>query len=203
MPRRHAYTHSPCPCVTDPDNYTDQATFLENLQRNPRVRPYDFWPLVADTTVIVQHVCSVIIFIVCFVGIFQERVSPVSVVGWGSFATFLGWLLWDWWVAQETQGGSADDDARARMMRGGRAYREYRPPRRQDSSGPDQPMLNASTVSISSTSNLPSAASSTTNLLQEHAPPRSTPLHGSRTDNSGLLAPTHAHSRSVLSLIHI
>lgn len=200
MPRRHAYTHSPCPCVTDPDNYTDQATFLENLQRNPRVRPYDFWPLVADTTVIVQHVCSVIIFIVCFVGIFQERVSPVSVVGWGSFATFLGWLLWDWWVAQETQGGSADDDARARMMRGGRAYREYRPPRRQDSSGPDQPMLNASTVSISSTSNLPSAASSTTNLLQEHAPPRSTPLHGSRTDNSGLLAPTHAHSRSVSSI---
>ncbi|THC93775.1 hypothetical protein EYZ11_006752 [Aspergillus tanneri] len=26
-----------------------------HLQRNPRVRPYDFWPLVADSTVIVQH----------------------------------------------------------------------------------------------------------------------------------------------------
>ncbi|EGZ78404.1 GPI2-domain-containing protein [Neurospora tetrasperma FGSC 2509] len=56
-----------------PDNYTDQATFLEKLQRNPRVKPYDFWPLVADSTVIVQQVCSVIIFVVCFVGIFQER----------------------------------------------------------------------------------------------------------------------------------
>ncbi|EFX02760.1 phosphatidylinositol:udp-c transferase pig-c [Grosmannia clavigera kw1407] len=85
----------------DPDNYTDQATFLENLQRNPRLQPYDFWPLVADSTVIVQHVCSVIIFIVCFVGIFQERVSPVSVVGGGSFATCLGWLLWERWASDE------------------------------------------------------------------------------------------------------
>jgi len=53
--------------------------------------------------VIVQHVCSVIIFVVCFVGIFQERVSPVAIVGWGSIATFLGWLLWDWWVGQEEE----------------------------------------------------------------------------------------------------
>lgn len=34
-------------------------------------------------------------------GIFQERVSPVAVVGWGSIATFVGWVLWDWWVGQE------------------------------------------------------------------------------------------------------
>lgn len=85
----------------DPDNYTDQDTFLEHLQRNPRLQPYDFWPLVADSTVIVQHVCSVIIFIVCFVGIFLERVSPGAVVGWGSIATVLGWVLWDSWVGQE------------------------------------------------------------------------------------------------------
>ncbi|RKF63032.1 putative phosphatidylinositol:udp- c transferase pig-c protein [Erysiphe neolycopersici] len=81
-----------------PDNYTDQETFLEHLQRNPRLQPYDFWPLVADSTVIVQHVCSVIIFVVCFVGIFQEHVSPIAVVGWGSIATLLGWVLWDSWM---------------------------------------------------------------------------------------------------------
>ncbi|KAI0458051.1 phosphatidylinositol N-acetylglucosaminyltransferase-domain-containing protein [Xylaria acuta] len=86
-----------------PDNYTDQATFLENLQRNPRLQPYEFWPLVADISVILQQVCSVTIFVVCFVGIFQERVSPVSVVGWGSFATFVGWLVWDNWVGQEDE----------------------------------------------------------------------------------------------------
>merc|ERR1711977_580611 len=75
-----------------PDNYTDQDTFLEHLQRNPRLRPYDFWPLVADSTVIVQHIGSVIIFVCCFVGIKQQRVSPVSVVSWATFGTILGWV---------------------------------------------------------------------------------------------------------------
>jgi phosphatidylinositol glycan class C protein len=85
----------------DPDNYTDTETFLDHLQRNPRVRPYDFWPLVADSTVIVQHVCSVVIFICCFVGIVQGRVSPVSVVCWGSVGTAVAWVLWDWWAFTE------------------------------------------------------------------------------------------------------
>ncbi|KAL2161348.1 hypothetical protein VTH06DRAFT_8570 [Thermothelomyces fergusii] len=198
-----------------PDNYTDQATFLENLQRNPRVRPYDFWPLVADSTVIVQHVCSVIIFVVCFVGIFQERVSPVSVVGWSSFATFLGWLLWDWWVTTESTGGRGDEDARARMMRDGRAYRAAeRSLPRQDSSGPDQPASDPNTVrSNSSVSNLPSAASSTSNLLQDHSHsqqqarrPTLSVSGASGTSSSsggshnGLLIPGHAHSRSVSSV---
>ena len=81
----------------DPDNYTDPPTFLARLRRNHRVVPYDFWPLVADSTVIVQHVCSVAVFVCCFVGIYQARVEPVAVVGTGSAATALGWLLWDAW----------------------------------------------------------------------------------------------------------
>ena len=89
-----------------PDNYTDPPTFLAHLQRNPRLVPYDFWPLVADSTVIVQHVCSVAIFVCCFVGIYQERVSPLSVVGWGSACTVLGWVLWDMWVGQEERSRS-------------------------------------------------------------------------------------------------
>ncbi|KAJ5530604.1 hypothetical protein N7527_003997 [Penicillium freii] len=84
-----------------PDNYTDTETFLDHLQRNPRVRPYDFWPLVADSTVIVQHVCSVVIFVCCFVGIVQDRVSPVSIVCWGSVGTAVGWILWDNWIWKE------------------------------------------------------------------------------------------------------
>ncbi|KAL2269576.1 hypothetical protein VTJ83DRAFT_1760 [Remersonia thermophila] len=190
-----------------PDNYTDQATFLENLQRNPRVRPYDFWPLVADSTVIVQHVCSVILFIVCFVGIFQERVSPVAVVSWSSGATFAGWLLWDFWATQDARGASGDEDAKARIMRGGRAYREFRPPMRQDSSGLDpSSTLNASPAGIPSmTSNLPSAASSATNLLLQDPyppPPPPPPRHplSSHADSTGLLAPGDIRSRSVSSL---
>lgn len=87
--------------ITDPDNYTDPPTFLSHLQRNPRLRPYDFWPLVADSTVIVQHISSIAIFVCSFVGIYQQRVSPVSVVSWGSAGTVLGWVLWDFWVGQE------------------------------------------------------------------------------------------------------
>lgn len=84
-----------------PDNYTDTDTFLDHLQRNPRLRPYDFWPLVADATVIVQHVCSVIIFVCAYAGIYQDRLSPTTVVTWGTVVTLAGWFLWDRWTGQD------------------------------------------------------------------------------------------------------
>ncbi|KAI9883261.1 MAG: hypothetical protein M1823_004980 [Watsoniomyces obsoletus] len=90
-----------------PDNYTDEETFLDHLQRNPRLQPYEFWPLVADSTVIVQHVCSVVVFICCFAGIFQERISPTTVVGAGNLATVLGWVFWDRWVGQQEAAATA------------------------------------------------------------------------------------------------
>lgn len=40
-----------------------------------------------------------------FVAIYQNHVSPVSVVSWGSASTVLGWILWDIWNANaETTG---------------------------------------------------------------------------------------------------
>ncbi|KAK7515549.1 phosphatidylinositol N-acetylglucosaminyltransferase subunit C [Phyllosticta citriasiana] len=92
-----------------PDNYTDEETFLDHLQRNPRLQPYEFWPLVADSTVIVQHVMSVVIFICCFTGIVQERVTPFAVVSSGSLGTVLGWVLWDFWVGQEEDAEAMTD----------------------------------------------------------------------------------------------
>ncbi|KAI0020054.1 phosphatidylinositol N-acetylglucosaminyltransferase-domain-containing protein [Xylariomycetidae sp. FL0641] len=148
-----------------PDNYTDQATFLENLQLNPRLQPYEFWPLVADTTVILQQVCSVTIFVVCFVGIFQERVSPVAVVGWGSFATLVGWLLWDWWVGQEEE---VEDEVLQRR-------RSNRHRAEKESIRKDRPH---STALLGIT---PSAASSVTNLA---AAERSYPLLAMRQSHS-------------------
>jgi phosphatidylinositol glycan class C protein len=85
----------------DPDNYTDASTFLDHLRRNPHLQPYQFWRLVADSTVIVQQMCSVVIFVCCFTGIFQKRVSPITVVGWGSAGTVFGWIAWDIWVGRE------------------------------------------------------------------------------------------------------
>lgn len=77
------------------------------------MRPYDFWPLVADSTVIVQHVCSVAIFVCCFVGIVQGRLSPVSVVCWGSVVTGMGWVLWDMWVLRAHREAAAEEEERA------------------------------------------------------------------------------------------
>lgn len=159
--------------IADPDNYTDQATFLESLQRNPRLKPYDFWPLVSDSTVILQHVCSVIIFLVLFVAISQDRASPVSVVSWSSTATFLGWLLWERWVTEEDEAaellGPGASSAAATVMgrtgnlrRRGRAGSLYRPLPLKDAAA----MLNMgpsrSPSNVASLAN--SAASSTTNL---------------------------------------
>lgn len=84
-----------------PDNYTDEKTFLDHLQRNPRLQPYQFWSLMADATVIVQHLASVAIFCCCFVAIIHGRVSPVAVVGWASLCSVLAWVLWDRWMGQE------------------------------------------------------------------------------------------------------
>jgi phosphatidylinositol N-acetylglucosaminyltransferase subunit C len=164
----------------DPDNYTDQGTFLENLQRNPRLKPYDFWPLVADSTVIVQHVCTVCIFVVCFVGIHQGRLSPVAVVGWGSIATSVGWFLWDWWVGKEGENEDIESLHRTRSI-GPRHYRRASRPQEEKrnsvggsgsgsgSGGQGEDGIAApqtvSGAASSSASTLPSAESSTSNLL--------------------------------------
>lgn len=94
-----------------PDNYTDEETFLDHLQRNPRLQPYEFWSLVSDSTVIVQHIASVAIFCCSFVAIAKNRVSPVSVVSWASLCTVLGWALWDYWIRQEEAGAAQPREA--------------------------------------------------------------------------------------------
>ncbi|KLU92047.1 phosphatidylinositol N-acetylglucosaminyltransferase subunit C [Magnaporthiopsis poae ATCC 64411] len=206
-----------------PDNYTDQATFLDNLQRNPRLQPYEFWPLVADSTVIVQHVCSVIIFVVCFVSIFQERVSPVSVVSWGSFATFVGWCLCDRWVGQE----AAEEDA----SRAAPASPE--PPNPAGHAPLDRFSTTSSLLDkpgslalaggdtsrgagayVVSDTDVPSAASSTSNLLLRSVPaerPRLSAVAssggeygGSMPDGgSALSAGANPYSASAISLVSV
>lgn len=48
-----------------------------------------------------QHISAVAIFVCCFVGIIQDRISPVAVVSWGSAGAVLGWVMWDFWVGRE------------------------------------------------------------------------------------------------------
>jgi hypothetical protein len=97
--------------ISVPDNYTDEATFLDHLQRNPQLQPYEFWSLMSDATIIAQHLASVVIFCCCFVAIIHGRVSPVAVVGWASLCTLLAWALWDYWEGHKSDPSSATTDA--------------------------------------------------------------------------------------------
>lgn len=178
-----------------PDNYTDQATFLESLQRNPRLKPYDFWPLVSDSTVILQHVCSVIIFLVCFVGISKDHVSPVSVVSWSSTASFLGWLLWERWVTEEDEAaellGPGTSNVPATVMgrtgsirRRGRAGSLYRPLPLKDAAsmlntGPSRSLSNVASA-------VNSAASSTSNVDATQGPSNSSSNLSLGSNGAGL-----------------
>lgn len=101
-----------------PDNYTDEETFLDHLQRNPSLRPYEFWPLVADSMVIVQHVCSVVIFVCCFTGIHERRVAPGTVVGWATLGTVAGWVVRDFWQGREEAEAARAEIERAEAAKG-------------------------------------------------------------------------------------
>lgn len=164
----------------------------------------------ADSTVIVQHVCTVIIFVVCFVGIHQQRVSPVGVVGWGSIATSVGWLFWDWWVGKETEKDDKDDLEglhRTRSINARYYPRSSRPQSEKRNSatsgsvsgGQSQDALLASqatTTASSSVVTLPSAESSTTNLL---SPPQ-LQYPSAKTSSANALS-SRPYSTSATSLL--
>ncbi|KAH7358328.1 phosphatidylinositol N-acetylglucosaminyltransferase [Plectosphaerella cucumerina] len=176
-----------------PDNYTDQATFLETLQRNPRLQPYGFWPLVADSTVIVQHVCSVIIFIVIFVCIFQERVGPTAVLSWSSIATFTGWLLWERWESDEL---AAEDEMAAGAGVTGAGVGVTRTTR-AGTIGRRTGSLRRPPIQLPPSS----AASSTTNLSSANLSPANLSSANLSAANLSAGLPRHPASASATSLL--
>lgn len=176
-----------------PDNYTDTETFLKHLERNPRFRPYEFWSLVAESTVIVQHVCSVVIFVCCFVGIVQDRISSTSIVTIGSVVTILGWVLWDYWIGQEQKEKMAAKAAKDLQIKtNGLAV----PPKQDDGS------------SVSSTGSFEAASSISKDDKENQKPKRNHGL-GLSLSTTNLPAPNgkrdsvlsrHSRSTSGLSL---
>ncbi|EWC44142.1 hypothetical protein DRE_07199 [Drechslerella stenobrocha 248] len=101
-----------------PDNYTD-ATFLESLQRNVNFRAYDFWSLVYDTTVIIQHLATVVVFVCAFIAISKDRVEPVYVAGTSTVLTVIGWLIWDEWNEEEQKSLATTQEAMHRLSESG------------------------------------------------------------------------------------
>jgi phosphatidylinositol glycan class C protein len=77
-----------------PDNYVDW-TFLSQLKRNSNVQQYSFWTLACDSSVILIHLCSIAMFALAFVGIYNRGWNPGWFAGSSVSITVCGYLLWD------------------------------------------------------------------------------------------------------------
>ncbi|RHZ61255.1 hypothetical protein Glove_349g102 [Diversispora epigaea] len=77
-----------------PDNYVDK-TFLGELQENVNVRTYDYWTVVKESTVISQHISSIMIFIAVFIYLYLEILSGPILITSGTVFTIIGYIFWD------------------------------------------------------------------------------------------------------------
>ncbi|KAF9578813.1 hypothetical protein BGW38_005219 [Lunasporangiospora selenospora] len=77
------------------DNYVDE-TFLEELQKNANVRHYEYWNVVLESTIITQHISSIVIFVAVFIYLFFRILSPHTLITIGTLGTAVGYGFWDW-----------------------------------------------------------------------------------------------------------
>ncbi|KAJ2259228.1 glycosylphosphatidylinositol anchor biosynthesis [Coemansia sp. RSA 455] len=77
-----------------PDDYVDD-TFLMELQKNANVRMYDYSTVVIQTTVITQHLSSIMIFISVFINLYRGSLTGKTLVWCSSISTVLGFVFWD------------------------------------------------------------------------------------------------------------
>ncbi|KAF9161635.1 hypothetical protein DFQ26_004363 [Actinomortierella ambigua] len=86
-----------------PDNYVDE-TFLEELQKNANVREYEYWSVVLETTIVSQHISSIVIFVAIFIYMYSiKSLTPHALITFGTLGTALGYGFWDWSNTKLTQ----------------------------------------------------------------------------------------------------
>ncbi|XP_069775777.1 phosphatidylinositol N-acetylglucosaminyltransferase subunit C isoform X1 [Narcine bancroftii] len=77
-----------------PDNYVD-GSFLEALRKNSYVRQYRYWSVVLESSVVIQQLSSVCVFVVIWWHMDQTHLSPHQLFAWGLALNLLGYLLFD------------------------------------------------------------------------------------------------------------
>lgn len=108
-----------------PDNYVDE-TFLEKLQKNGRgkcdlaalfngtkddslltsfpfgnqqianVRQYEYWSVVLESTLVAQHISSIVIFVAVFVNLYKKHLGSHALITYGTSGTAIGYIFWEW-----------------------------------------------------------------------------------------------------------
>ncbi|CAN6672864.1 phosphatidylinositol N-acetylglucosaminyltransferase Gpi2p subunit [Trichomonascus vanleenenianus] len=77
-----------------PDNYVDES-FLSQLKRNSNVQQYLFWDLVTDSSVILLHLSTIVVFGTTFLGIYDRGWDPAWVATASSGVTVMGFVVYD------------------------------------------------------------------------------------------------------------
>jgi phosphatidylinositol glycan class C protein len=75
-----------------PDDYVD-SSFLDEMKKNLNIRTYDFWSVVRESGVVTQQLCSVCAFVVLYVYMTEQWISPQRLFGFSSAITIVGYLL--------------------------------------------------------------------------------------------------------------
>ncbi|KAF9384474.1 hypothetical protein CPB97_005655 [Podila verticillata] len=78
-----------------PDDHVDD-TFLEELQKNANVRHYEYWSVVLESTIISQHISSIVIFVAVFIYLYFGLLSSHALIYIGTAGTAIGYGFWDW-----------------------------------------------------------------------------------------------------------
>lgn len=79
--------------VEYPDNYTDE-TFLIELKKNIEIKPLTLWQCIKGTTVVIEEICVVILFVLIFVYLHNQWFDPKIVFVNTSCLTLLGFVYY-------------------------------------------------------------------------------------------------------------
>ncbi|GAB1598170.1 phosphatidylinositol N-acetylglucosaminyltransferase subunit C-like [Argonauta hians] len=74
------------------DNYVDE-TFLDELKKNLYFRSYNYWNAAEESGTFTQQICSVCIFVVVFIYMDEEKLSPQLLFFVSSLLTLVGYFI--------------------------------------------------------------------------------------------------------------
>ncbi|XP_047407864.1 phosphatidylinositol N-acetylglucosaminyltransferase subunit C-like [Sciurus carolinensis] len=77
-----------------PDNYVDPR-FLEDLRKNIYARKYQYWAVVFESSVVIQQLCNVTVFVVTWWYMDEGLLAPHWLFGSGLAFSLIGYLLFD------------------------------------------------------------------------------------------------------------
>lgn len=77
-----------------PDNYVDRR-FLEELRKNICARKYQYWAVVFESSVVVQQLCSVCVFVITWWYMDEGLLAPQWLFVAGLVSSLVGYVLFD------------------------------------------------------------------------------------------------------------